>query len=634
MTLRTKVFAVLLTVFATYGILEYAVQRWVVYPRFLELERAEAGKNLERAVQALQRELDVLVPSVNDWGLWDDTYRYVQDRNPEYEKANLNVAALQGLAVNVLAFYDREGGLVWSGALDLTNGDSLELPKLISAQLPETHFIMQRFSAGEPVASIVQTREGPFLLVSRPVLTSEGEGPPMGSVLMARILDSAAITRLGAQARVEMQVAPASQDITPETDGSASGSIPHSAIDLVEGPAATVAETTMMDIKGNPALTLKVSTPRAISARGKETLGFATLSLGLAGALVLVIVLVTMRRLVLDPLSRLTAHASAVGVGGGGGNSELDLARKDEIGVLARAFDDMLVRLADARQRLLEQSYRSGVAENASGVLHNLGNAITPVGVKLGSLREALRQAPVEEIDLAAAELADPAMDPQRRADMLAFLELAAKELGSLTRRTAEDLDAISTQVDHVQLILVDQQRFSRAEVVLEPVAVAGLLEETIGLLPEPIRNAVAVEIRAGLKQVPPVRAVRVALQQVLTNVLINAAEAADPQGERPQPVRVRIDAEEDRHNGAPMLHLRFTDDGAGIPAENLPRIFERGFSTKSRGSGMGLHWCANTIIALGGRIFAESDGPGRGTCVHIEIPMAVQQQAPLEQAA
>jgi hypothetical protein len=58
-------------------------------------------------------------------------------------------------------------------------------------------------------------------------------------------------------------------------------------------------------------------------------------------------------------------------------------------------------------------------------------------------------------------------------------------------------------------------------------------------------------------------------------------------------------------------LQVRFTDDGAGITPEHLPRIFERGFSTKSResNSGIGLHWCANALNALGGSLRVENSG-------------------------
>jgi len=72
------------------------------------------------------------------------------------------------------------------------------------------------------------------------------------------------------------------------------------------------------------------------------------------------------------------------------------------------------------------------------------------------------------------------------------------------------------------------------------------------------------------------------------------------------------------------QLHLECQDDGVGIPQENLARVFEKGFSTKSRetNQGIGLHWCANALSALGGRIWAESAGPGRGAVLHLLVPL------------
>ena len=82
------------------------------------------------------------------------------------------------------------------------------------------------------------------------------------------------------------------------------------------------------------------------------------------------------------------------------------------------------------------------------------------------------------------------------------------------------------------------------------------------------------------------------------------------------------------------LAHVRFTDNGQGIPAEALPRLFERGFTSKARGSGIGLHWCANTMAAMGGRIHATSDGPGRGACVHLLLPLADQHESSTEATA
>jgi two-component system NtrC family sensor kinase len=82
-------------------------------------------------------------------------------------------------------------------------------------------------------------------------------------------------------------------------------------------------------------------------------------------------------------------------------------------------------------------------------------------------------------------------------------------------------------------------------------------------------------------------------------------------------------------------VHLRVVDNGIGIGPEHLPRIFERGFSTKSRpSSGLGLHWCAVTVTAMGGRLYAESPGVGQGACLHLLLPQAGSQGAPLAAGA
>jgi signal transduction histidine kinase len=90
------------------------------------------------------------------------------------------------------------------------------------------------------------------------------------------------------------------------------------------------------------------------------------------------------------------------------------------------------------------------------------------------------------------------------------------------------------------------------------------------------------------------------------------------------------VDARPEFSEGRAMVGVRVTDNGVGIPPDVLPRIFERGFSTKSRSSsGLGLHWCAVTATALGGQLQAESAGRGLGACLRLLLPQAELQPAP-----
>ena len=71
-------------------------------------------------------------------------------------------------------------------------------------------------------------------------------------------------------------------------------------------------------------------------------------------------------------------------------------------------------------------------------------------------------------------------------------------------------------------------------------------------------------------------------------------------------------------------LVVMFSDNGPGIAPEHLSTIFAKGFSTKplENNSGLGLHWSANVVASLGGRIYAESPGPDGGAIFHVILPL------------
>src|SRR6202044_3039298 len=124
--------------------------------------------------------------------------------------------------------------------------------------------------------------------------------------------------------------------------------------------------------------------------------------------------LMVLNRVVLEPLARVTRHAITVGQGSDLG-ARLNLRSRDEVGRLAHEFDCMVARVEQSRRQLVDQSFHAGFAELAKGVLHNLGNAMTPLGVRLSKLAERLRDAPVDDVELALAELTKESESSERR---------------------------------------------------------------------------------------------------------------------------------------------------------------------------------------------------------------------------
>jgi two-component system, NtrC family, sensor kinase len=361
--------------------------------------------------------------------------------------------------------------------------------------------------------------------------------------------------------------------------------------------------------------------PREITARGKAAMGFATASVGAAAVAIMATLLVLLQRIVVTPLSRLTRHAIALGQ-----SDDLSARfggdRKDEVGILGRAFDAMVEKLAEARRKLLEQSYRSGVAEMAAGVLHNVRNALTPVLVEVDELRQELARTPLDQIETARQELSRDSVDESRRDDLSRFLDLANGRLVSVARETNIKLESVVGRARQIEQFLTDQEGSSRSDRPAEKVVLSDVVEEAVNLLSGELRGCMSVRVDAELSSLGPVQTHRVGLLQILANLLTNAAESVQRSAKGRGTVEITAGIE--APDGKEMVHVRVKDDGDGILAENLERVFERGFTTKQGSSGLGLHWCANTVASMGGRIHAESEGKGRGACLHLLIPRSL----------
>jgi sensor domain CHASE-containing protein len=622
MSLKLKIILLISAIFITYGLMGFAIQRHVILPSFAELERREAIDNTERIIEALDREVSLLIPSATDWGTWDDTYNYMMDRNEAYSVSNLNSTTLEGLKINFLGFYENDGRKVWGLAYDLESAESLELGDFSMNSLSANHPLLDSPGAENTVAGLYPTPQGAMLVVSRPILPSSTEAASRGRIVIGRLLNANALNRLSDQAKVKIHYR--SSEPNQQTGLQPiikTGYVAHSAIILSEMPATLIGSSTLYGLNNTAVLYLEMETPRTISAHGKRALNYAISYFISSGIIVLTLLLLLLRRTLFVPVARFIRHVTEIGAKGDL-SARIAMKRKDEIGILADQFDRMIALLAETRQKLLDQSYHSGMAEIASGVLHNIGNAITPLGIKVSKIKHDLQQSPIAEIGIATGELANPSTAADRRADLAQFLQLASSELTAVNNRTAADLKAIQTQIEYINTILSDQRRFSRAEKVFEPLQIGQLVGEVVQLLPEELLRHITIIIEPDLTTAGCVRSVKVALQQVISNLLANAAESIQESGKNHDNGRIRVSVAQELHDSKPFMHLLFEDNGVGIAQENIAHLFEPRFSTKPRQSGMGLHWSANTVASLGGRLYAESAGPGLGASFHLLLPL------------
>ena len=610
--IRLKVIALIGAIFAILVWAEVLVERRVVMPSFAQLEQADARTAMRRVNYALERTMHELAMLAADWGNWAELYRFAADHNPEFVGTNVSDFAIRQLNANALLIVDQDGHVLHARDMDLQTGEPLHLELTSLSTLP-ADFPWRPDVRTNLVPGLLRTKSGILLLAPASVLNGKGQGPPRGIVLIGRLLTPEIVRDIGAQAQVDLRLLPADAN-TPLDE-------------LIEDESTTRIADAFSDLYGRPVMRLQVNVPRSITASGKIAVGYASLCLLAAAIIVLLLLGVVLNRTILRPLALVTRHAVALGEDRDL-TTRLNLRRRDEFGVLARELDRMVERVADSRTQLVDQSFEAGFAELARGVLHNIGNAMTPIGVRLATLTERLRSAPAEDTDQAVAELQAGKAEPQRAADLEEFLRLAAQELAGTVRAARDDIALMTRQTGIIQTALNEQLRATRHDHVIEAVRLNELVAQSLEIVPDVCRRRLTVATDESLRRLGVVRVARTVLRLILQNLIINAADAVRDAGKDKGTLRVSAEIvhEADRR----QLHLQCIDDGVGIAAENLERVFEKGFTTKSpeTNHGIGLHWCANAIGALGGQIWAASDGPGRGAALHLLVPLTARDIA------
>jgi PAS domain S-box-containing protein len=279
--------------------------------------------------------------------------------------------------------------------------------------------------------------------------------------------------------------------------------------------------------------------------------------------------------------------------------------------------------LAALQSQLLEISRTAGMAEVATAMLHNVANVLNSVNVSASLVSQRLKRSRLDQLALIAGWMREHAEDlgdflthdPKGR-QVPGYLSLLAEHLAQEQSTVLGELDSLRKNVEHIKGIVATQQSYAKAGGVVEAVNAAHVLEDALRI------NAAALEghrvrvIRqydAGL--LPEIHVDKHKVLQILINLLRNAIHACDETGRPDKCVTLNV------ANGEGRIKMSVLDNGAGIPAENLTRIFSYGFTTRKDGHGFGLHSGALAAREMGGHLRVESDGLGKGATFTLELP-------------
>lgn len=615
MSLRERILIVLLVMLCCYAGLEFFVLKWIIAPELSQQEQQQAKESIHRCKEAIQTHLSDLQKNLSSLSKSGQLYSEIQSPS-----ADIKDAFTSNLDMDFLVVYNN----AWDQVSKKMNDMEIDIEGLL---FDSKHPLIRKDIPGYSGKVLAYHQDRLLLVISAPITRSHLSQTVEGTVIAGQLLTSERFESL----REQLQLSFSWDVINPNHLIGQNKEIVHrisdtDPFDLIPlGKELLQASTVLYDYQKQPVLLMKFFQDRSITQKSLDVMLMTLYGKIVIGVIAVLLLTCLLQRVVVKPIIKLIKHV--VNVEHPARSKDiLALSRKDEIGTLANEFHQMCTRLQNAQVKLMEKSYLSGVTEMSSGILHNVRNALSPITTRIERIKGQFKTIPLKNLEQAQTELQHGKLDNDRRKDLMRFVDLTFQDVLVNLNEMVTGLDDLAEQVFQIEDMLNLQRTFGREDKPVQFIEPSKLLNNALDMIPETFRNECRISIDSKIKKVPAIPVEPTTFVQILQNLLINSAESL----ERENPIyrKIHIHTEIETVDDKQMLHWTIQDNGAGIEAEKVQQIFERGASSKQKGlTGIGLHWCANTMTAMKGRIWAESQGLHRGASFHILIPMAAEEE-------
>ncbi|MBV4550536.1 GHKL domain-containing protein [Pseudomonas sp. SWRI102] len=297
---------------------------------------------------------------------------------------------------------------------------------------------------------------------------------------------------------------------------------------------------------------------------------------------------------------------------------------------LEQRVEERTRQLKDTQSELMDTARQAGMAEIATNVLHNVGNVLNSVNISADLVSRKLRSSKALGLGKAMNlinehhhDLGHFLTEDEKGKLLPGYLNQLVEAIAVEQQGMTDELAQLSKSVDHIKDIVSTQQSYAGANSLMEPLVVSELLEDALRMNSGALtRHHVTVLKEYG--EVPRIMGDKHRLLLILINLISNAKYAMAGVSNHARNMTLKaavVDGD--------MLQISVKDEGEGIPADNMTRIFAHGFTTRKEGHGFGLHSCALAAIEMNGHLTAHSEGPGTGATFVLQLPLKLAEGEP-----
>ena len=321
---------------------------------FLELEQNDTLKNVERVQNAIaiqQKDLDYLVA---DWACWNESYRFVEDRNQRFIHETIKNETLAVLKLNVLIYVNDSGSVVYAKAVDIGTAEEMPVPDDLIKLIEDKTLLTK--SQNETIKGFVLLDKDPMFISCHPILTTEYKGPMRGTLIFGRYFDKPLLDNFSNATRSSLSIYRVDREMPLDFQTKLNNFSELRGRPIIEplSEDKIAGYSEYKDISGQPVFIMRADFPRDLYLHGERTLNQMYFFLLLTGLMTGIGVKFALDRLFISRLVGIDDFVTKV-------RSEKDLSKRltlkdnDELYRLSREINGMLNEIDLAEQELKAQ---------------------------------------------------------------------------------------------------------------------------------------------------------------------------------------------------------------------------------------------------------------------------------------
>jgi two-component system cell cycle sensor histidine kinase/response regulator CckA len=371
MRLRTKSAVLILSIAVVIVVLLEAFSSNIIMSGFADMERNSMLDNMQRAGNAVSQDVSVLDAMARDYARSNDTYAYAVGTNPGYVDMIVEYDTLSTLSIDLMLLYDSTGQYMHGFAENIDTDLIEPVPAEILANITPSSPLLQHTSIDSRIAGVMALSNSFLEVSSRPILTDQGEGPIAGTLIFARYLDQAEITRLSTITALTIGLTPSTNGTLTATLGTGGmGTLANGSVVVLPLNHDVVAAYALLpSVNDGADAVFSVEMPREIIWQGESMQFYALVSMSFLAVCFVLVTMLSFQGWVFARFKALNNGVEDIGRKKDF-SARLDEKKKDEIGDIARNINAMLDELEKAQEQVAESEKRyRAVVENQTELI-------------------------------------------------------------------------------------------------------------------------------------------------------------------------------------------------------------------------------------------------------------------------